>query len=104
MFFEDCFIGILVIFLVLSLFINFLYLLGNLFLLILNSNSEYNFELITLFYGLFLYISTILFMLVFVSLITGIYTIIINIYSYIRNKLSYFFYERDLNKYTSDKN
>ena len=104
MFFEDCFIGIVVIFFIITLFINFLYLLGNLFLLILNSNSEYNFELITLCYGLFLYISTILFMLVFVTLFTCIYTIIINIYSYIKNKLNYFFYERDLNKYTSEKN
>lgn len=96
-------IGIVLVIFILSVFVNFLYLLGNLFLLILNSNSEYNFDLITLTYGLLLYILTILFFLVFISILTCIYSIIINIYSYIKNKLINYFYERDIENYSSEK-
>lgn len=103
MIFENLF-GIVLVIMILSVFVNFLYLLGNLFLLILNQNSEYNFELITLIYGLLLYILTILFLLVFISILTCIYSIIINIYFYIKNKLIHLLYKRDIEKYSSEKN
>ena len=97
-------IGIFFVIFILSVFVNFLYLLGNLFLLIFNQNSEYNFELNTLTYGLLLYILTIIFLLLFISILTGICSILFKIYSYIKNKSVNYFYERDIEKYSSEKN
>lgn len=100
----DCFTGIFFIFFILSIFINLLYVLGNLFCSVIDENSKYNFDILTLVYGLLVYLGTILFFVIIISILSFIGSIIYNTYSFLKNKIEYLLFKRDLNKYSSEKN